>query len=114
MVVSSFQAAKVQFQAGTSLLITDLKLGEYNGLHLAVRALAYQIPVLILNDPDFAVESEATKLGASCLATTDINRERVLAFVESKLPPPQTTEGATALAWSNGDGPAATTRRLMH
>ena len=96
-VVSGFQAAKVQLQSGPAALITDLKLAEYNGLHLAVRAIAAQIPVLILSEPDLGIDGEADKLGAACLATADVSRERTLEFVESKVPPAESTSHTTPL-----------------
>lgn len=85
-VASTFAAAKLHLQSEPSVLITDLKLGEYNGLHLAVRAAASSVAVLILSEPNAAVEREAEKLGASYLSTAELTRERILAFVESHLP----------------------------
>ena len=85
-VSSCFATAKLQLQANPAVLITDLKLGEYNGLHLAVRAQAGNVPTLVMSDPDGGVEREVDRLGAFYLSTKELSRERVLAFVESRLP----------------------------
>ena len=99
---SSFPAAKQYLLASPTVLITDLKLGEYNGLHLAVRAATSHTAVLIVSEPNHAVEREAEKLGASYLSTAELTRERILAFVESRLPLNRLAEdGDARVEWTD-------------
>jgi hypothetical protein len=58
-----------------------LKLGEYNGLHLAVRASAQHTPVVVIGDAEPFFEHEAEQLGATYLATEAVTREQILALV---------------------------------
>ena len=51
-----------------SVLIAEVRLGDYNGLHLALRAKAGSIPALVLGNPDPVLEREAERLGVVYLA----------------------------------------------
>jgi DNA-binding response OmpR family regulator len=69
LVATSFDAARQQLPAAAPhLLVTDLKLGAYNGLHLALRAAASEIPAIVMADPSF--EGEVEQLGAVWLPDT--------------------------------------------
>ena len=81
----TFAAAKFHLQMQPTLVITELKLGEYNGLHLAVRAISSRVPVLVIGDRDRFFEHEAEQLGATYLAFGELNRERILSYVESQI-----------------------------
>ncbi len=81
----TYGSAKFQLEMQPSVVITELKLGEYNGLHLAVRANSSHIPVLVIGDRDRFFEHEAEHLGATYLAFAEVNRERILSFVESQI-----------------------------
>jgi len=81
----TYGAAKFHLEMQPSMVITELKLGEYNGLHLAVRANSSHIPVLVIGDRDRFFEHEAEHLGATYLAFDEVNRERILSFVESQI-----------------------------
>jgi DNA-binding NtrC family response regulator len=84
-VANSYGAAKFHLEMQPSVVITELKLGEYNGLHLAVRANSSHVPVLVIGDRDRFFEHEAELLGATYLAFGELNRERILSFVESQI-----------------------------
>ena len=84
----TYGAAKFQLEMQPSLVITELKLGEYNGLHLAVRANSNHIPVLVIGDRDRFFEHEAEQLGATYLAFGEVNRERILSYVDSQITHP--------------------------
>jgi hypothetical protein len=58
----NFQSGKLQMDAAPDLVITELKLGEYNGLQLALRGRATGIPVIVLADDSY--EHEVEQLGA--------------------------------------------------
>ena|SRR5215831_5824318 len=82
---SSFDAARICLQMRPVIVITDLKLGAYNGLHLAVRAKGMQIPVLVLGAPDAFFEREATQLGTTYLAFEEMTREGIVSFVANQI-----------------------------
>ena len=64
-VVTSFEAAKAHLQKGPHLLITEVKLGEYNGLQLALRVRASDTPAIVIGNDDAVLEREARQLGAT-------------------------------------------------
>jgi len=65
-VVSSFLAARTQLSSLPDLLITEIRLGEYNGLQLALRVAFAGIPTIVLADKAF--EDEVERLGVSWLS----------------------------------------------
>jgi CheY-like chemotaxis protein len=65
--VATFHDAKSRIDARCpDLLVTDLKLGEYNGLHLVVRGKARNpaMRAIILAEPDPVLEKDAEREGA--------------------------------------------------
>ncbi len=62
--VATFAAAKVHLRALPDLVIADVKLGAYNGLHLAVRAQSAGIPIIVIGPQDPVLQRDATSLGA--------------------------------------------------
>ena len=94
----TYGAAKFHLEMQPSVVITELKLGEYNGLHLAVRANSSHIPVLVIGDRDRVFEHEAEHLGATYLAFEEVNRARILSFVERQIAHPDARED-DHLAW---------------
>jgi hypothetical protein len=62
-VVSSFAAAKSHVHDGLSLLIAEVRLGAYNGLHLSIYAKARGIPTIVVGERDVDLEREADRLG---------------------------------------------------
>ena len=81
----TYAAAKFHLEMQPSVVITELKLGEYSGLHLAVRASLSHVPVLVIGDRDRFFEHEAEQLGATYLAFSELNCERILSYVESQI-----------------------------
>ena len=51
ILVTSFLAGKARLEIAPSVLIAEVRLGDYNGLHLALRAKAGNIPALVLGQP---------------------------------------------------------------
>jgi hypothetical protein len=80
-VVRGFALAKVQVDFHPDVLITELRLAEYNGLHLALRALSRGIPAIVVGDADFVLERDAERLGVSYLRTSDVSRVSVVELV---------------------------------
>lgn len=79
------------------LLVTDVRLGAFNGLHLAFRArLDYStLPVIITDERyDSVLEQEATRLGAAYLVNplendAFLSNVRAALNPKARLPPPQ-------------------------
>jgi hypothetical protein len=67
--VSDFATAKELLGTNPELLITELKLGAFNGLHLAIRAGAQGTPTIIIGDPDPVLEAEAKRQRARYLTS---------------------------------------------
>ena len=67
--VDSFAAARAHLLLLPDLLISEVRLGAYNGLHLAMRAKASAIPAIILGETDPVTEREVQNLGATYVRT---------------------------------------------
>jgi hypothetical protein len=65
-VARTFAEAKKALSSSPHLLITELKLGEYNGLHLSLYAGACEIPAIVVSDRHF--EHEVEQLGFAWMA----------------------------------------------
>lgn len=68
VVSDSFQQAQAALRAGPVLLVTALRLAEYNGLHMVLRGKSAdpQLAAIVMNgDDDPVVRAEAEKLGAT-------------------------------------------------
>ena len=75
---TSFDEARRAIDRGPRLLIVDVRLGTYNGLHVLIVAKS-TIPdlaaIVVTGFADSAVASEAERLGAACLEKpVDANR----------------------------------------
>jgi DNA-binding response OmpR family regulator len=71
-VIRTFAAARAELDATSpDLLVAQIKLGAYNGLHLAIRARSRggKTPVILVGDADSVLETEAERLQASYLRT---------------------------------------------
>ena len=79
---ATFPFAKAQLRTEPDLVITQLKLGEYNGLHLALRARCQHIPTIVIGEADTVLERDAEQLGITYVRTNELTRERTLALVE--------------------------------
>jgi DNA-binding response OmpR family regulator len=71
-VVETFGDAREQLHdTHPDLLISEVRLGAYNGLHLALRAQSSGIPAIILGQDDPVMEREAKRLGATYVEAAD-------------------------------------------
>jgi DNA-binding response OmpR family regulator len=122
-IVTTFAAAKALLETEPALVIAEVKLGEYNGLHLALKARAAGIPAIVIGPQDSVLQKDATDLGASYL-TSVLRRRRVLDLVAERLGStlpvgPATVSVAGDLAWQFEQEPAAlqgfgNSRRVLH
>lgn len=83
-IVTTFAAAKALLETKPALIISELKLGEYNGLHLALKARAVGIPTIIVGPHDPVLQKDADDLGATYL-TSVLRRSQVLDLVSERL-----------------------------
>jgi DNA-binding response OmpR family regulator len=83
-IVTTFAAAKALLETKPALVIAELKLGEYNGLHLALKARAVGIPTIIVGPHDPVLQKDADELGATYL-TSVLRRSQVLDLVSERL-----------------------------
>jgi DNA-binding NtrC family response regulator len=101
--VTSFAAAKLHLRADeTSLLITEVKLDAYNGLHLALRAQAAHVPTVVIGPSDPVLEKEARDAGATYLPRIPGQRELFDLVEQMLLPRADVDAGGQAveISWS--------------
>ena len=77
IVVDSFTGGKQHLMLQPHLLVTELRLGEYNGLHLALRAQAHDVPAIVIGDADAVLQRDAATFGASYVTLDEPIAERV-------------------------------------
>lgn len=83
-IVTTFAAAKALLETKPALVISELKLGEYNGLHLALKARAAGIPTIVVGPQDAVLQKDADELGATYL-TSVLRRSQVLELVAERI-----------------------------
>ena len=81
----SYQTAKLRLEHRTDLVVTELELGDYNGLQLALRAHGYNVPAVVIGRHDEVLERDAEQLGATYLRKDELDEQRLLVAVEVKL-----------------------------
>lgn len=81
VVVSSFATAKQYLDERPAVLISEVRLGEYNGLHLALRAQSRGVPAILVGEPDSVLQREASDLGAMYLPGP-LTAQRLLAAIQ--------------------------------
>jgi DNA-binding response OmpR family regulator len=117
-IVTTFAAAKALLETKPALVISELKLGEYNGLHLALKARAVGIPAIIVGPHDPVLQKDADELGATYL-TSVLRRSQVLELVEqrlggSALPAEMPVASDILLQFERESGSSQGNRRLLH
>src|SRR5215207_8625464 len=60
----SFKEGRIALEKMPAVLITELKLGEYNGLHLSLRARTAGVPSVVIGPDDPVLIRDADELGA--------------------------------------------------
>jgi DNA-binding response OmpR family regulator len=124
-IVTTFAAAKALLETQPGLVLAEVKLGEYNGLHLALKAREAGIPAIVIGPHDPVLERDALELGASYV-TSVLRRRHVLDLVADRLGSVTATPAhlpvAADLAWrfertepdSGLDRAEHRTRRVLH
>ena len=80
-VATTFESAKQQLRSNPRIVITGVRLHEYNGLHVALRARQAGIPAVVVGDADMVVERDAQQLGATFVKCDELRRESMLALL---------------------------------
>ena len=80
-VATTFEAANRQLRTNPQIVITQVRLHEYNGLHLALRAREAGIPAVVVGDADAVLERDAEQLGATFVKRDELERETMLALL---------------------------------
>lgn len=96
-VATTFACAMRQLRTHPQLVISQLRLGAYNGLHVAIRARGEGIPAVVIGPPDTVLEREARQLGATFVTSGELARERILAVVHELI--------SSEMAVESGSGP---------
>ena len=107
-VTSTFQVAKTFLAGAPDLLITELKLGDYNGLHLALRAAAHGIPAIVVAEEEF--QHEVEQLGAVWLSPEAARSDDLHIAMTRLLPETASSglrEGHAEAAFPAGDLPVS-------
>jgi DNA-binding NtrC family response regulator len=119
-IVTTFMAAKALLETKPALVISELKLGEYNGLHLALKSRALGIPTIIVGPHDVVLQKDADDLGATYL-TSVLRRSQVLELVAERIgatPVPTEVPFAGDLLMQfereSSDLNTASVRRVLH
>jgi DNA-binding NtrC family response regulator len=62
--VTSFKAGRKALESRPDLLMSEVRLGEYNGLHLALRAQSRGIRAIVIGIVDHVTQRDAATFGA--------------------------------------------------
>jgi DNA-binding NtrC family response regulator len=84
--VTTFASARVHLKTQPDLIITQVKLAEYNGLHLALRARSQGIPAVVIGERDAVVASDAVQVGATYVPTDELGRDQILSLTRHLIP----------------------------
>jgi len=85
-VATTFASANVQLTMHPQIVVTQLRLHEYNGLHLALRARQAGIPAVVVGDADSVLERDAEQLGATFVTREEFRREPFVALLQNLVP----------------------------
>jgi DNA-binding response OmpR family regulator len=84
VVAGSYAEGKRLLDVRPDLLISEVRLGEFNGLHLALRAQRDRIPAFVIGAADVDLEREARQIGAGYLDDT-VDDDDVRIAVEQRI-----------------------------
>ena len=108
----SFKEGRVALEEGPALLITELKLGEYNGLHLSLRARGIGVPSAVIGPDDPVLARDADELGAVYIASR-VHRRRILELIAERLEQPDADAQHPSQSWADDFGHVLSRRRQI-
>ena len=83
-IATTFAAGKALIDRAPALIISELKLGEYNGLHLALKAGAVGVPAIVIGPSDKVLERDADDLGVTYISSV-LRRQPFLDLIDNRL-----------------------------
>ena len=86
-VTTSYSAGRDQLEAGPAFVMAEVRLGAYNGLHLALRARAKGIPAAVFGDANPTTEREARQVGAAYLNAFDLEKAELQSLLRAAITP---------------------------
>lgn len=86
-VTTSYSAGRDQLEARPAFVIAEVRLGAYNGLHLALRARAKGIPAAVFGDANPTTEREARQVGAAYLNPFDLEKAELQSLLRAAVMP---------------------------
>ena len=92
---TTFANAKTHLDLKPDLVVAEVKLGEYNGLHLALKADAVGIPTVIIGPPDPVLQKDADSIHAVYLP--HLTRASLLEAVDKLLATPASSSADAGL-----------------
>jgi DNA-binding NtrC family response regulator len=86
-VTTSYSAGRDQLDQMPAIVIAEVRLGAYNGLHLALRARAKGIPAVVFGEADAATEREARQVGAAYFSPFDLDKAELQSLLRTAVTP---------------------------
>jgi DNA-binding response OmpR family regulator len=86
-VTTSYSAGRDQLDARLAFVIAEVRLGAYNGLHLALRARAKGIPAVVFGEANPTTEREAREVGAAFLSPFDLENAELQSLLRAGVMP---------------------------
>jgi len=81
---NSYASAKCLLAFGVDLVVTELELGDYNGLQLALRTQNSGVPTVVVGHEDAVLERDAGQLGSVYLRKGELDEHRLLAAIDAR------------------------------
>ena len=86
-VTTSFSAGKEQLECRPAAILAEVRLGAYNGLHLALRARRRGIPAVVFGDANAITEREAKEVGATYLTPATLRKSDLQSLLRDVVRP---------------------------
>ena len=86
-VTTSYSAGRDQLDLRPAFVIAEVRLGAYNGLHLALKARAKGIPAAVFGDANPTTEREARQVGAAYLNAFDLEKAELQSLLRAAITP---------------------------
>ncbi len=84
-VTTTYRAGRDQLDTRPAIVFAEVKLGAYNGLHLALRAQAKGIPAVVFGEASPTTAREAREVGAAYLSSCNPGKAEVQSFLRAAI-----------------------------
>ena len=79
----TYAAASAHLDNDPDMLITELELGDYNGLQLAIRANGRHIPTIVIGREDIVLERDAAAVDAFFIRKSQLGPEQLMFAIDA-------------------------------